>query len=55
MPFAMNQGKTVFAQLMNMIPEYEFDKCVARLMGTILLLPFPQPLGLDSKLKLIPL
>ena len=26
----MNQGKTVFAQLMSMIPEYEFDKCVDR-------------------------
>ncbi len=29
----MNQGKTVFAQLMTMIPEYEFDKCVARYKG----------------------
>ena len=29
----MNQGKTVFAQLMSMIPEYEFDKCVARYKG----------------------
>lgn len=29
----MNQGKTVFAQLMSMMPEYEFDKCVARYKG----------------------
>lgn len=29
----MNQGKTVFAQLMSMIPEYEFDKCVSRYNG----------------------
>jgi len=29
----MNQGKTVFAQLMSMMPEYEFDKCVARYQG----------------------
>jgi len=26
----MNTGKTVFTQLMTMLPEYEFDKCVAR-------------------------
>ena len=31
--FAMNNGKTVFAQLMTMIPEYEFDKCVDRYNG----------------------
>ena len=24
----MNQGKTVFAQIMSLIPRYEFDKCV---------------------------
>jgi hypothetical protein len=29
----MNIGKTVFAQLMSMMPEYEFDKCVARYNG----------------------
>jgi hypothetical protein len=29
----MNKGKTVFAQLMNMMPEYEFDKCVDRYGG----------------------
>lgn len=29
----MNTGKTVFAQLMTMLPEYEFDKCVARYKG----------------------
>ena len=26
----MNQGKTVFAQIMSLIPRYEFDKCVKR-------------------------
>ncbi len=31
----MNQGKSVFAQLMSMIPEYEFDKCVDAITGTI--------------------
>lgn len=31
--FAMNNGKTVFAQLMTMMPEYEFDKCVDRYNG----------------------
>jgi hypothetical protein len=29
----MNTGKTVFSQLMTMLPEYEFDKCVARYKG----------------------
>jgi len=29
----MNQGKTVFAQLMSFLPEYEFDKCVRRYKG----------------------
>jgi hypothetical protein len=29
----MNSGKTVFAQLMSVIPEYEFDKCVSRYNG----------------------
>lgn len=29
----MNSGKTVFSQLMSMIPEYEFDKCVTRYNG----------------------
>ena len=29
----MNKGKTFFAQLMNMMPEYEFDKCVDRYGG----------------------
>src|ERR1035437_3364422 len=29
----MNQGKTVFAQLMSFLPEYEFNKCVARYKG----------------------
>ena len=29
----MNQGKTVFAQIMSLIPRYEFDKCVKRYNG----------------------
>ena len=29
----MNKGKTVFAQLMELLPKYEFDKCVSRYRG----------------------
>lgn len=29
----MNQGKTVFAQIMSLTPGYEFDKCVKRYNG----------------------
>jgi hypothetical protein len=29
----MNQGRTVFAQLMDELPKYEFDKCVRRYAG----------------------
>lgn len=29
----MNQGKTVFAQLMELLPKYEFDKCVNQYRG----------------------
>ena len=29
----MNQGQTVFAQIMSLIPKYEFDKCVKRYNG----------------------
>jgi hypothetical protein len=29
----MNKGKTVFAQLMSFIPDYEFDKCVDKYNG----------------------
>lgn len=29
----MNQGKTVFAQIISLIPRYEFDKCVKRYNG----------------------
>ena len=29
----MNQGKTVFAQIMSLVPRYEFDKCVKRYDG----------------------
>lgn len=29
----MNLGKTVFSQLMSLLPDYEFNKCVARYNG----------------------
>ena len=29
----MNEGRTVFAQLLDFLPKYEFDKCVARCHG----------------------
>jgi len=29
----MNQGRTVFAPLMDQLPKYEFDKCVGRYAG----------------------
>jgi hypothetical protein len=29
----MNEGRTVFAQLMGELPKYEFDKCVRRYRG----------------------
>jgi len=29
----MNEGRTVFAQLLDFLPKYEFDKCVARYAG----------------------
>jgi hypothetical protein len=29
----MNQGRTVFAQVLELLPKYEFDKCVARYHG----------------------
>jgi len=29
----MNEGRTVFAQLVDFLPQYEFDKCVARYHG----------------------
>ncbi len=29
----MNQGRTVFAQLIDELPKYEFDKCVGRYAG----------------------
>jgi hypothetical protein len=29
----MNQGRTIFAQLLELLPKYEFDKCVARYHG----------------------
>jgi hypothetical protein len=29
----VNQGRTVFAQLLDFLPKYEFDKCVARYRG----------------------
>ena len=29
----MNLGKTVFSQLMSLLPDYEFNKCVDRYIG----------------------
>ena len=29
----MNTGKTVFAQLMSLLPDYEFNKCVKKYKG----------------------
>ena len=29
----MNEGRTVFAQLLDFLPQYDFDKCVARYHG----------------------
>ena len=29
----MNEGRTVFSQLMDVLPKYEFDKCVRRYAG----------------------
>jgi len=29
----MNEGRTVFAQLMDQLPKYELDKCIARYGG----------------------
>ncbi len=29
----MNQGRTAFAQLMDELPKYQFDKCVGRYAG----------------------
>ena len=29
----MNEGRTVFAQLMDQLPKYELDKCIARYDG----------------------
>jgi len=29
----VNEGRTVFAQLLDFLPQYEFDKCVARYHG----------------------
>ena len=31
----MNEGRTVFAQLLDCLPKYEFDKCVARYHGNL--------------------
>ena len=29
----MNTGKTIFSQIMEFLPQYEFRKCVARYQG----------------------
>ena len=37
----MNEGRTVFSQLMDFLPKYEFDKCVARYRGNFRVRKFP--------------
>jgi hypothetical protein len=37
----MNEGRTVFAQLLDFFPKYEFDKCVARYHGNRRVRKFP--------------
>ena len=37
----MNEGRTVFAQLLDFLPKYEFDKCVARYHGNFLVRKLP--------------
>jgi len=55
----MNEGKTVFAQLMDWLPKYEFDKCVKKYHGNyrvrelscyeqFLIMAFAQLTGRDS-------
>jgi len=39
----MNQGKTVFAQLMSTISKYEFEKCVERYKGNYKVQSFTFP------------
>jgi hypothetical protein len=36
----MNIGKTVFSQLMEFLPRYEFQKCVERYQGNYKLISF---------------
>ena len=40
----MNEGRTVFAQLLDFLPKYEFDKCVARYHGNFRVRK-PRPVG----------
>ncbi len=37
----MNEGRIVFAQLLDFLPKYEFDKCVARYHGNHRVRKFP--------------
>jgi hypothetical protein len=37
----MNEGRTVFAQILDFLPQYEFDKCVARYSGNFRVRKFP--------------
>ena len=37
----MNEGRTVFAQLLDFLPQYEFDQCVARYHGNCLVRKLP--------------
>ena len=42
----MNVGKTVFSQLMEFVPQYEFQKCVERYQGNYKIKSFPA--GINS-------
>ena len=39
--YLMNEGRTVFAQLLDFLPKYEFDKCVARYNGNFRIRKLP--------------
>jgi len=43
----MNEGRTVFAQLMDELPKYELDKCVRRYGGQ-------PPRALATHLRAVP-
>ena len=49
----MNIGKTIFSQLMDFIPSYEFQKCVDRYSGNykVKVFPIPEMTAIDDKTK----